>query len=167
MSMLLWRDVERGLTNTELDTNFIELAAGTVSQSLIDNTPTITPTIKINLGLYTDARLILNGSDYDFTIPEFNSSEGTFLIEHQIALSGNILSNSGTPFLISQGAGKIAISYNSTGTSTVYNSGTATSGTAIVLTSLIKIINGVGQTKFILKYYPKKLSDAVLQQITK
>lgn len=48
MTITLWSDVERGLTNTEFDNNFIELAAGCIAQSAIDNRPTVKPSLNLD-----------------------------------------------------------------------------------------------------------------------
>ena len=48
MAITLWSDVERGLTNTELDTNFSELAAGCLPQTASDNRPTVKPSLNLD-----------------------------------------------------------------------------------------------------------------------
>lgn len=48
MAITLWSDVERGLTNTEFDNNFIELAAGCIAQSVIDNRPLVKPSLNLD-----------------------------------------------------------------------------------------------------------------------
>jgi hypothetical protein len=167
MALTLWQDVERGLSNSEMDANFSELAAGTLAQSAIDNRPLVKPTIKINQSINKDPRLVINGSDFDLNIPSFNLSEGTFIIEHQITSGIVLLSNQGNTFLQSLGAGKIAISYTTTSSLIVFNAGTATVGSGLNLTSLIKIIGGVSMSGLVFKYYPKSLTTIQLQELTK
>lgn len=48
MALTLWSDVERGLTNTELDTNFSELAAGCLAQTASDNRPLVKPSLNLD-----------------------------------------------------------------------------------------------------------------------
>lgn len=167
MALKLWQDADRGLTISEFDANFSELAAGTLAQSAIDNRPIVRPTISINLGLTVDPRLAVSSSDYVLSVPGFNVAEGTFLIQHNVPSGTQLLSNSGSAFLTSQGSGKIALSYNSTSSSIVFNSGSVTSGSGLTLTASITIIGGVSMTGLVFKYFPKKLTDIQLQELTK
>lgn len=61
MALKLWKDNERGLTNAEMDTNFSELAAGGLPQSLIDAQPTSKPSLKLDFTKdYLDPRITFN-----------------------------------------------------------------------------------------------------------
>lgn len=48
MTITLWEDKQSGLTNSEMDSNFTELANGCIAQSVIDNRPLVKPTLNLD-----------------------------------------------------------------------------------------------------------------------
>lgn len=96
------------------------------------------------------------------------AASGTILLDHDAAAAASLINTNSTDVLVSQGAGKIAIAWDASGTSVCYNGGAVTTGAAITWGSdyrLLKNANAHIKPNGALKY-PRKLSDAELQAAT-
>lgn len=96
------------------------------------------------------------------------AAAGTILLDHDAAAGASLINTNSTDILTSQGAGKIAIAWDASGTSVCYNGGAVTTGAAITWGSdyeLLKNANAHIKPNGALLHL-RKLSDAELQAAT-
>lgn len=98
------------------------------------------------------------------------STVGTIFITHDLPSGRVVLGDGATALITSQGAGRIALSFDSSGSLISYNGGAATSGGALTLGATLKLlgnstVTGCGHITS-LTTYNSKFSTSQLQELT-
>ena len=170
MPLTLWEEKELGLTNSEMDTNFRELAAGTIAQSVSDNLPLVKPTLNLDFtkGIIHPS-VVFNSPDASIVLSSLNTGTGTFYIETTIA-SGSLIGSSTSVLYSSIGAGKYALVYSGTTLTPYYNGVAQTATTISGVDSTIKLFSVDSTTiktkYYTVRYYPVALSSTNAIQLT-
>lgn len=128
--------------------------------------------VQIEIGAQTTSYIPTTGSvitrSEDVLTYPAPAAQGTILLDHDAAAAASLINTNSTDILTSQGAGKIAIAWDASGTAICYNGGAVTTGAAITWGSDYRLLmnaNAHIKPNGALKY-PRKLSDAELQAAT-
>lgn len=171
MAITLWNDVERGLTNTEFDNNFIELAAGCLPQSNIDSLPTVKSSLVLDFtrGIIHPS-IAFSGSDASIVVSSFNTTSGTFYINCNIASGQPIIGSSTTSYYNSVGSGKYALVYSGTSLTVYYNGVSQGTTTITGIDSTVKLYSvdssSISTKYSFVKWYPVSLSSTNAIRLT-
>ena len=171
MSLTLWGDVERGLTNTELDTNFREIGAGTIAQSVSDNLPLVKPTLNLDFTKgFIHPGIVFNSPDASIVLSGLNTGYGTYYIETAVASGQSLIGSSTTTLYSSIGAGKYVLVYSGNTLTPYYNGVAQTSTTISGIDTTIKLFSVDSTTiktkYYTVRWYPVALSSAKAIQLT-
>lgn len=103
------------------------------------------------------------------TLSWFTSGQGTFIVEHDCT-AGTLVGSGSTAVLSATAAGKTAFAWDSSGSDTVNNGGSASSGSAPTFGADIRLLGtsttgNIGHIKSI-KFYNRRLSVADMQAAT-
>ena len=171
MPLTLWGEKELGLTNSEMDSNFRELGAGTIAQSVSDNLPLVKPTLNLDFTKgFIHPGIVFSSPDATIVLSGLNSGYGTYYIETSIASGQSLIGSSTTTLYSSIGAGKYALVYSGT-TLTPYYNGVAQSSTTISgVDTTIKLFSvdstNIKTKYYTVRWYPVALSSAKAIQLT-